>query len=94
MMSYTQDELNSIWKKLTDGTECDAHGRLEVSEGVDAYIADDTDVEQAQTLSAAAPYSDFNSDGADVSYTRIRLSKEASCGIWERKNEVCLRGSP
>jgi hypothetical protein len=86
MMSFTQDELSSFWKKLADGTECDANGPLEVSEGVDAYIAYDTDVEQTLALSAVASYGDFNSDGADVLYTRIRPSKEASWGMWERKN--------
>jgi hypothetical protein len=86
MISCTQDELSSIWKKLTDGTGCDEHGRLDVGEGVDAYRARDTDVEQTVTLSAVAPYGDFNSDGADVLYTRIRLGKDASWGMWERKS--------
>jgi hypothetical protein len=90
MMFCTQDELSLIWKKLTDGTECDADGLLEVSETVSAYIqtglAPDIDVEQTLTLSTVAPYSDSNSDSTTISYTRIRLNKEASWGMWERKN--------
>jgi hypothetical protein len=86
MMSFTQDELSSIWNRLADGSECDEYGRLDVGEGVDAHIGPSIGLEQTLTLSAVAPYSDFNSDGADVSYTRMRLSKEASFGIWERKN--------
>jgi hypothetical protein len=86
MMPCTQDELSSIWKRLTDGTGCDEHGLLDVSESVSAFRARDTDVQQTLTLSIVAPYSDFNNNGAPVSYTRIRLSKEASWGMWERKN--------
>jgi hypothetical protein len=29
MMSYTQDELDSTWKELKDGTACDAHFQLD-----------------------------------------------------------------
>ena len=88
MMSCTQDELSSIWKKLTDGTECDAYGQLDVSETVSAYIqtglASDKDVEQTLTLSTVAHYSDSNKDSTTVSYTRMRLNEEAPWGAWEK----------
>jgi hypothetical protein len=88
MISCTQDELSSIWKKLTDGTECDAYGLLDVSDAVSAQtgLMPDIDVEQALTLSTVAPYSDSNSDSTTVSYARIRPNKEALWGLWERKN--------
>jgi hypothetical protein len=89
-MFCTQDELSSIWKKLTGGTECHAYGLLDVNETVSAYIqtglAPDIDMEQTLTLSTVAPYSEFNSDSTTVSYTRIRLNKEAPWGMWEKKN--------
>jgi hypothetical protein len=83
MRSFTQDELTSIWEKLATGTECDEHGQLDVGEGVSAWIAYDTDVEQILTLSSVAPYSYSGSDGANVSYTRTRLSKGTSWRTWK-----------
>ncbi|HEY0309244.1 MAG TPA: hypothetical protein VGB94_13870 [Acidobacteriaceae bacterium] len=75
MMSYTQDELSSIWKKLTDGTEHDE---------VDWNIVSDIDVEQTLSHSKVATYSDYNDNGRTVSYTRKRMNKEAPWGMWER----------
>jgi len=91
-MSYTQDELSSIWKKLTDGTERDADDLLDVSELVNTFLLArivtdiDIDVKQTMTLSIVAPYADGNSDSTTVSYTRQRRNKEAPWGAWERKN--------
>jgi hypothetical protein len=84
MMFFTQDQLSSIWERLPDGTECDEHGQLDVGEGVSAWIAYDTDVEQTLMLSSVAPYSDSSSDGANVPYSGTRLSTKASWGRWER----------
>jgi hypothetical protein len=90
MMSYTQDVLSSIWQKLTDGTERDADDLLDVSELVDMFllagIVTDKDLEQTLMLSTVVTYSDSNSDPTTVSYTRIRLNKDAPWGKWERKN--------
>ena len=35
-MSYTQEELNSIWQRLTDDPERDEFGELDVSEMVES----------------------------------------------------------
>src|ERR1700722_2669194 len=67
MGSWTQDELSSIWDQLTDGTECDEHGWLDMSGAGNAYKSHDTDVEQTLTRSAVATYGDFNSGGVPVS---------------------------
>jgi hypothetical protein len=84
MMSYREDELDSIWKKLKDGTECDADFQLDVGEGVVANIYFDTDVDVC--FPAAATLNSFNGGGAGNYYTRIRLSKEAPWGMWVEKN--------
>jgi len=91
MMSYTQQELSSIWEKLTDGTERDADDLLDVSELVNTFlmagIVTDTDVEQTLTLSTVTPYHKDNSDSTTVSYTRRKHSNnEAMWREWVRKN--------
>jgi hypothetical protein len=83
VMSFTQDQLTSIWEKLAAGSECDEHGQRYVGVGVSAWIAYDTDVEQILTLSSVAPYSYSSSGGANVPYTRTRLSKGTSWRMWK-----------
>jgi hypothetical protein len=39
-MSYTQEELNSIWQRLTDDPERDEFGELDVSEMVELQPID------------------------------------------------------
>ena len=36
-MSYTQEELTSIWQRLTDDPERDEFGELDVSEMVESF---------------------------------------------------------
>jgi hypothetical protein len=79
---YTQDELSSIWKKLTDGTEC-GEGSLEISRNVCARKRIDIDVEQTLQFSSVAPYGDYRNDSTDVLYTRIRRDTETSWGDWK-----------
>ena len=86
-MPYTQDELNGFWQKLTEEIGLDAYFSLDVSEYVTAFLLTNTDVEQTLIMhSAPLTYGDFNDSGASVSYTRIRVDKEANWGLWERAN--------
>jgi hypothetical protein len=76
MRSYSQDELNSIWQKLKNGTE--------PNEVFSAHILADTETEQMITLSTMPrPYSDFDNEKTGRSYARKRESKEAVWGMWE-----------
>ncbi len=99
MMSYTQIELSSIWKKLTDGTERDAYDELDVSALVSslnlthlsARIVTNVDLEQtlafSSSVGAVEPYDDYkDSDNTCGSYTRKRRNKKAPWGMWARTN--------
>lgn len=89
MTSYTQDAVNSIWKKLADEIELDQDDLLDVSEFVSEFllakILTDEDLEQSLELHTVAPYSNSN-DSTTVSYTRERLNNEAAWGKWESRN--------
>lgn len=88
-MSYRQDVVSSIWKKLTDGTERDPDDLLDVSEFVNTFlqpkIVTNEDLEQTLELYRVAPYSN-SGDSTTASYARIRLNNEAAWGGWESKN--------
>jgi hypothetical protein len=84
MISYTQDELDSICTKLQDRTECDADGWLNVGEGVHAYMIRDEEVDQTVTFLKVATYGYHSSEGADFCYTRLRPNREAGWGGWGR----------
>jgi hypothetical protein len=91
MMSYTEDELNSIWQKITAGAEHEALFDI----GALPVMKIETDVEQTlRFLSSVAevetyndfdPPSDLPRDHTTFSYTRKRESKEALWGLWEKK---------
>lgn len=97
-MSYAQNELSSVWKRLTDGTEHDAFDALDVAPLISgrnlailwARIVTNTDVEQTLTFTvsvgAVEPYKDFDlpDDSTIESFTRKRGDKEAEWGEWER----------
>jgi|GEM_PF-6493318 hypothetical protein len=82
MMSYTQNELSSIWQKAKDGNGIDA----ETCAYTCAYISIDGELEQTLAFPTVEPYSDFNNGGSPVYYTRHKHSKEAPWGKWVRKN--------
>jgi hypothetical protein len=81
--------VNSIWEELTDGTECDPHDSVDVSEFVDyfllAAILTNEDLEQALELRTVETYSN-SSESTSVSYKRERLNSEAPWGGWKVKN--------
>ncbi len=97
-MSYAQNELCSVWKKLTDGTEHDEFDALDVGALISsrnlailwARIVTNTDVEQKLTFTASVgavePYKDFDlpDDSAIESFARERGNKEAEWGEWQR----------
>jgi hypothetical protein len=99
-MSYTQNELCSVWKKLTDGTEHDEFDALDVCalissrnlETLWARIANVGDLEQTLTFTASIgavePYKDKDTDSDSTIgyYTRKRGNKEAEWGDWEGQN--------
>lgn len=92
MMSYTEDQLSSIWHNLKDGTG------YEALDGIGALTAIKSETEVEQTLTFVSfkekvePYKDFDppsdlpKDRTTVSYTRKRRNKEATWGAWERNN--------
>jgi hypothetical protein len=96
-MSYTQNELSSVWEKLTDGTEHDAYDALDVSALISsrslsnlfARIETNEEVEQTLTFTASVgaveTYTDFDppNDSTIGFYTRKRENKEAKWGLWE-----------
>jgi hypothetical protein len=98
MMSYTQDELNLIWQKLTDGTGHNARA-VDVSALVKSHklaflqaaIAINADTEQAMmfpgSVGDATSYTDFDppSDSTTGTYARIRGNKEGEWGVWEKR---------
>jgi hypothetical protein len=68
MMPFTQDRLSSIWNRLMEGSECDDYDRIDVGDGVDAWIAPHVDLEQTLGFSKPpATYAD-SSDGNGVAY--------------------------
>jgi predicted nucleic acid-binding protein len=91
-MSYTEDELSSIWQKLTDMAGYDALDACALT----AIKIADTDVEQTLEFDCSGleveTYKDFDppSDPPKIrttfSYTRKRLDKEAAWGQWERND--------
>jgi hypothetical protein len=96
-MSYTQEELNSIWQRLTDDPERDEFEETDVSEMVESFslsmlkakILTNTDTEQAiafgRALGEVATYTDFDppSDAATGDYARLRDNKEGQWGVWK-----------
>lgn len=96
-MSYTQNELCSVWKKLTDGTEHDEFDELDIGALINsrdlanlwARSVTIGDLEQTLTFTASVgavePYKDLDptSDSAIGSYARKRENKEAEWGRWE-----------
>jgi hypothetical protein len=83
MVSYTQNELSSIWQRLKDGTEF----VIDTMHDEQASIRFDGELEQTLEFSTVAPYSDSNNDSTTVSYTRRKHSnKEATWREWVRKN--------
>jgi hypothetical protein len=74
MVSYTQNELNSIWQNLKDGIPAEA------------LIEKDEKFEQTLQFSAITPYSDSNNAASYIYYTRRKPTEEASWGEWVRKN--------
>ena len=97
-MFYAQNELCSVWKKLTDGTEHDEFDALDVGALISsrnleillARIVNVGDLEQTLTFTASVggvePYNDFDppDDSAIESYTRKRGNKQAEWGEWRR----------
>jgi predicted nucleic acid-binding protein len=88
-MSYTDNELSSIWQKLTDVTGFEAVDACVLS----AVKVADTDVEQTLEFRRSGlvieTYRDFDppSDPPKTfSYTRKRLDKEAAWGQRERSD--------
>jgi hypothetical protein len=79
MTSDFQNWLNSTWLKLKDRTECNA------------YIALDMDDEQTLTLSEVGLQ---KGNPVDISYTRVRLSADASWGLWERNTSIAVEEVP
>jgi hypothetical protein len=82
-MSYTQDELCSIWERLKAGTERDKYFQLDLDDGVSASIRFEIDLEQVLSLHSVAPYSDSSDGGADTHKYRTRASETAAWGKWE-----------
>jgi hypothetical protein len=96
-MSYTQEELTSIWQRLTDHPERDEFGELDVSEMVESFslsmlksrILTNTDTEQAiafsRALNEVATYTDSDppSDAATGDYARLLDNKEGQWGVWK-----------
>ena len=75
MVSYTQDELSSIWQRAEgDGN------RIDPVTG--ACIRINSELEQTMSIGTVAPYGDFNDGGAPVYYARRKHSKEAPWGEW------------
>jgi hypothetical protein len=98
MVFYTQEELNSIWQKLTDGTEHDKFDELDVSAMVEscdlallkAGVVTNTDTEQVIAFSGSVggimPYTDFDppSDTPTGTYARFRDNKEGLWTAWKK----------
>jgi predicted nucleic acid-binding protein len=91
-MFYTEDELNSIWQKLTDMTGYEALDPCALT-----ATTRNTDVKQTLEFHcsglASETYRDFDppSDPPETSsYTRKRLDKEAAWGQWERTQTYML----
>ena len=98
-MSYTQEELNSIWQKLMDGPERGKFEKLDVSAMVKSFGLSDltagvvthTDAEQAMaflgSVDEVTSYTDFDSPGDDTTgtYARLRDNKERPWGEWKKR---------
>jgi hypothetical protein len=95
-MSYTQEELDSIWQKLMNDPECDEYGGLDVSDMVKGFdllkakVSTNTDTEQAivfaRSVDEATTYTDFDppsDESVGVSFTRLRGDKEEPWGEWK-----------
>jgi hypothetical protein len=83
MILFTQDRLSSIWKRLADGSECDDYDRIDVGDGIDAWIAPHMDLEQTLGLSKQpSTYSDSSDDNGYAFYTRTQLAKGTLWGLW------------
>jgi predicted nucleic acid-binding protein len=91
-MSYTEDELNSIWQKRTDMTGYEALDACALTATIK-----NTDVEQTLEFHCSGlvveTYKDFDPPSGppsdppkSFSYTRKRLDKEAAWGPWERND--------
>jgi hypothetical protein len=84
IMPFTQDRLNSIWKRLQDGSECNDFCRLDLGDGVDAWMPPHVDLEQTLGFSRKpAPYCGSNGDGTDIFYTRTQLAEGTPWGMWK-----------
>jgi len=96
-MSYTQEELTSIWQRLTDGhPERDEYGELDVSAMVESFnlsvlkarIVTSTDTEQAivfgRSVEGSATYGP-SSNAILGDYARLRDNKEGQWGAWTKR---------
>jgi hypothetical protein len=98
-MSYTQEELDSIWQKLVDGPEPGEFEKLDVSAMVRSFGLSDltagvvtyTDTEQAMaflgSVDKVGAYTDFDSQRDDTAgtYARLRDNKEGPWGEWKKR---------
>ena len=90
-MSYTQEELNSIWQQLTDHPERNEFGELDVSEMVGKLLPIDAEGENFDTRQdkkrRRASRSRFTrfppDDAATGDYARLRDNKERQWGVWK-----------
>ena len=100
-MPYTQEELNSIWQKLSDDPARDGFGWLDVGEMVKSFslmtlgarVSTNKDTEQAIALGGAIDaitefdlLSDEDSaNDARGVYARRRDNKEGPWGEWKKR---------
>ena len=91
MMSYTEDELSSIWQKITDGTGYDALdigalSAMKIETDVEQTLMFPSSVVEVETYNDFDPPSDLPTDRTTISYARKRESKVAPWGLWEKKD--------